>query len=335
MEDLDLSLDDFLARVNSDLVGKYINIASRCAGFITKRFDGKLASGLIDKWLPELLEDAIHAETSGKKIGLNDLPDKSINFTIDMNLVQLLPMMQKSAAELADLYEQRDFSKAIRQIMELADLCNIYVDRFAPWALAKNFEANKEHIHVGCSIALNAFRLLALYLKPVLPKLAENVESFLNIPPLKWKDSQSLLPNGHTINPYQHLITRVDQKQIDAMIEANKETLAPVADTHSPARHGEAQQHTPSPLQGEGVKVGAIAPLITIDDFSKIDLRVARIVNAEHVEGAEKLLKLTLDIGEEKPRTVFAGIKSVYDPEKPHDGDGCQPRTAQNEIWHV
>ena len=317
MEDLDLSLDDFVARVNSDLVGKYINIASRCAGFITKRFNGKLASELIDRWLPDQLENAKYTVTSGNQIRPNSQTDRAINLTFDMNLVKLLPMMQGDASIIAALYEQREFGKAVRRIMELADLCNTYVDRLAPWALAKNFEDNEEQIHIGCSIALNAFRLLALYLKPVLPMLAENIESFLNIPPLKWEDSQTLLPNGHTINPYQHLMTRVDQKQIDAMIEANKETLVPPP---SPTRHAEAQQHTPSPhpspLQGEGANVGAIAPTISIDDFSKVDLRVAKIVNAEHVEGAEKLLKLTLDIGEAQPRTVFAGIKSVYDPEK-------------------
>jgi methionyl-tRNA synthetase len=140
----------------------------------------------------------------------------------------------------------------------------------------------------------------------VLPKLAADVETFLNIAPLTWRDAEALLPAGHTINPYQHLMTRIDTKQVEAMIEENKATLAPQAEKPSPARHAEKQQH----------EIVPIAETISIDDFMRIDLRIARIVNAEHIEGAEKLLRLTLDIGEEKPRTVFAGIKSAYAPEK-------------------
>jgi len=151
------------------------------------------------------------------------------------------------------------------------------------------------------------FRLLTLYLKPVIPHLAAQVEAFLKIDAMQWQDANTLLPDGHTINAYQHLMTRVDPKQIDAMLEANKQSLQTPAsaEPHSPARHAEKQQHD----------IPAIAETISIDDFSKIDLRIARIVHAEHVEGAEKLLKLTLDIGTEQ-RTVFAGIKSAYDPEK-------------------
>lgn len=441
MEDIDLNLEDFVARVNSDLVGKYINIASRSAGFITKHFDGKLASELIDRWLPDQLEDAKHTATNGDQISLND---KLINSEIDKQLVNLLLWIKSDSLKIAELYNQREFGKAIRWIMELADKCNMYVDRLAPWTLTKNLEGNREQIHVGCSIALNAFRLLTLCLKPVLPKLAKNAEFFLNIPPLKWEDSQTLLPNGHTINPYQHLMTRLDPKQIEAMVVANQESLKPLPP--SPAgrgdggegthkiplpesvktfarklrqeqtdaeslmwgllrdkriggakfrrqhavgayvlnffcheaslaieldggQHAEAQAHdekrtvflnskgidvlrfwnnevfaeteavlekiwgeldarkviehapsVPSPLiplpGGEGKFFTPIAETISIDDFNKVDLRVAKIINAEHVEGAEKLLKLTLDIGEEKPRTVFAGIKSAYDPKK-------------------
>jgi methionyl-tRNA synthetase len=150
------------------------------------------------------------------------------------------------------------------------------------------------------------FRLLTVYLKPVLPKLASEIEAFLNIAPLKWSDAQTLLPSEHVINEYKHLVTRIDPKLIEAMTEANKQNLAPTTDTHSPSRHAEAQQRVIAP----------IAETISIDEFSKVDLRVAKIVNAEHVEGAEKLLKLTLDIGEANPRTVFAGIKSAYDPAK-------------------
>ncbi|MFA7400756.1 MAG: methionine--tRNA ligase subunit beta, partial [Sideroxydans sp.] len=149
------------------------------------------------------------------------------------------------------------------------------------------------------------FRLLTLYLKPVLPELVSQVESFLNIPPLKWSDAQTLLQN-HTINEYKHLATRLDPKLIEGMVAANQESLKPMTESHSETRHAEHQQRSIAP----------IAETISIDDFGKIDLRVARITNAEHVEGAEKLLKLTLDIGEAQPRTVFAGIKSAYDPEK-------------------
>ncbi|MBY0575475.1 MAG: methionine--tRNA ligase [Gallionellaceae bacterium] len=326
MEDLDLNLEDFVAKVNSDLVGKYVNIASRCAGFISKKFDGKLAAELVDKWLPGQLDKAADSAISNFNASMGDKANanKVIRLSDELALVDLLPEIQGHALQIAELYEQRDFARAIRQIMELTDMCNTYVDRLAPWALAKNFEANEERIHIGCSIALNAFRLLTLYLKPVLPELAKEVAKFLNIPSLQWSDAQTLLPSGHSINDYAHLMTRVDQKQIEAMIEANKETLVPPP---SPVRHAEAQQHQPSPQSSPASGRGSeresqssipapIAETISIDDFSKVDLRVARIVNAEHVEGAEKLLKLTLDIGEEKPRTVFAGIKSAYDPEK-------------------
>jgi methionyl-tRNA synthetase len=265
IEDIDLSLEDFTARVNSDLIGKYVNIASRAAGFITKRFGGKLVS-VGDQALPQQLQEA--------------------------------------AKSIAAQYEAREYGKALRDIMRLTDLANQYVDDNKPWELAKQ-EGMEARLHEACSVSLNLFRLLTLYLKPVLPKLAADVEAFFNIAPLTWQDAQALLPAGHAINPYQHLMTRIDTKQVEAMIEENKATLIPAAE-HSPARHAEKQTHEIQP----------IAETIGIDDFAKIDLRIAKIVNAEHIEGAEKLLKLTLDIGEENPRTVFAGIKSAYAPEK-------------------
>ena len=270
MEDIDLNLDDFVARVNSDLVGKYINIASRCAGFITKRFAGKLSGG---------------------------------------NPVYPIEKLQQYAETLAQMYERRDYNFALREIMALTDDVNKYVDNAAPWNVAKNPELSQE-LHWICTNAIQMFRVLTIYLKPVLPKLAESIEAFLNIPPLTWKDSQTLLPEGHSINHYQHLMTRVDAKQIDALLAANKESLAPTE--HSPTRHAEAQVHHAAPTEAK--QATPESPTIGIDDFSKIDLRIAKIINAEHVEGAEKLLKLTLDIGEEKPRTVFAGIKSAYEP---------------------
>lgn len=273
MEDIDLNLEDFVARVNSDLVGKYINIASRTAGFINKRFEGKLNPSA---------NNAVVAEI-------------------------------KAAAQLlADSYAEREYGKALREIMRLADLANGFVAEKAPWVLAKQ-EGQDALLQEVCSDALEMFRLLTLYLKPVLPKLATEIEQFLNIAPLTWAVVDASLPVQHGINSYEHLITRVDIKQIEAMTEANKENLqatptpAAVSATHSEQRHAQHQQNEANAEAEE-------AAYISIDDFTKVDLRIARIANAEHVEGAEKLLKLTLDIGEEKPRQVFAGIKSAYEP---------------------
>ncbi len=324
MEDLDLNLDDFVARVNSDLIGKYINIASRSAGFISKRFDGKLAAHTL------LAQCADTSGLSGKLV--EDFPKKN-----------LLELLQDASEQIAEMYEARDYSRATRTIGSLLDLINAYIDATKPWELAKD-PSNVEWLQGVCSVALQAFRIITLYLKPVLPHLAKEVEAFLNMDELRWQDAQALLPEGHVIKPYQHLMTRLDPKSIEAMVEANKESLQPTAPATSNQRHAEHQQHQqqPSPQSspasgrgGDGEKQSLIpaetgdatlplqkvsltpplAPIINIDDFSKIDLRVARILNAEHVEGAEKLLRLTLDIGEAQPRNVFAGIKSAYDPE--------------------
>jgi methionyl-tRNA synthetase len=287
MEDIDLNLEDFVAKVNSDLIGKYINIASRCAGFITKKFDGKLGD--------------CDAEASAE-------------FKTAYN-----------SNEIARCFEERDYARALREIMRLADLANQYIAEKAPWAMAKQ-EGKEAELHEVCSTALTLFRDLTLYLKPVLPELAKQVESFLGIDALTWSGAWQPLPVGHTINTYQHLATRLDPKLIEAMVAANQESLKNMTESHSQQPHAEAQQQPSpqsSPASGrgdEGEKPSStlepIAETIGIDDFVKIDLRVARIVNAEHVETANKLLKLTLDIGEENPRTVFAGIKSAYDPEK-------------------
>jgi methionyl-tRNA synthetase len=286
MSDIDLNLEDFAARVNSDLVGKFVNIASRSAGFITKRFEGKLA--------------ACPANAATQSL-------------------------QDKAGEIAAYFDAREYSKAVREIMALADIANQYVNDEKPWEIAKQ-EGQEARLHEACTVALNLFRLLALYLKPVLPKVSEAIEAFLNIQPMSWTDSARLLPAGHAIQPYSHLMTRVEMKQIEALVEANKQSLeTPPA----PARHAEAQQHTtsknmttatstpspqPSPIKGEGDKAGTEG-IISIDDFGKIDLRIAKIANAEHVEGADKLLKLTLDLGPLGTRQVFAGIKSAYAPE--------------------
>ena len=260
MEDIDLNLEDFIARVNSDLVGKYINIASRTAGFISKRFDGKL-----------------------NPTGNNPV----------------VAEMQSQAAAIAESYEQRDFGRALREIMRLADVANGFVAEKAPWVMAKD-DAQSEALQQVCSDALEMFRLLTLYLKPILPKLAEQIEAFLNVLPLDWPAVNSSLPAGHAIKSYEHLITRIDPKQIEAMTEANKETMQATTTPAAPVASAPAAEE---------------ASYISIDDFTKVDLRIARIVDANHVEGAEKLLQLTLDIGEEKTRNVFAGIKSAYDPE--------------------
>ncbi len=287
MEDIDLNLEDFVAKVNSDLIGKYINIASRCAGFITKRFRGQLQIS------------PSQFNFGATIFGLN--PDSPLG------------EMSSKANEIAECFESREYSRALREIMALADSANQFVNDAKPWDMAKDLTRNGE-LQLVCSIALNQFRLLTLYLKPVLPKLAKEVEIFLNIPELSWGDARTILTDGHKINEYKHLMTRLDPKLIEAMIAANQESLQPVPQAHSEQRHAAHQQQTAKKEAELAEK--DFEPFIGIDDFSKVDLRVAKIVNAEHVEGAEKLLKLTLDIGEAQPRTVFAGIKSAYDPEK-------------------
>ena len=268
MQDLDLNLDDFVAKVNSDLIGKYINIASRAAGFITEHFNGEI-----------------------KYTGFDDLTEFK---TFDANLRD----------EVAKLYEAREYSQVIRRIMERADQLNEAFNDVKPWLLAKDLSKRNE-LQQRCSLILHEFKVISVLLAPILPVLSERVaKDFFGLTrKFIWNDAITLTTK---INPYQHLMTRIDPKLIEAMIEANKQTLEPATDTHSPARHAEAQQHAIAP----------IGDTISIDEFNKVDLRVAKIVNAEHVEGADKLLKLTLDIGEAQPRTVFAGIKSAYDPEK-------------------
>ncbi|MBA4742628.1 MAG: methionine--tRNA ligase [Azoarcus sp.] len=276
MEDLDLSLDDMIARVNSDLVGKYVNIASRCAGFIAKRFDGRL--GEVDAQACADFAAAFEAGT------------------------------------IARAYDERDFGRAMREIMRLADIANLYVNANKPWELAKQ-EGQDARLHTVCSTALTMFRDLSRYLKPVLPAMAAKVEAFLAIAPLDWTTDWAPLPSGHAIEPYKHMMTRVERKQIDTLIDANRESLAPAPAgvPSSEQRHAERQQHHAQAAE-------TAEPFISIDDFTKIDLRVARIESAEHVEGADKLLRLSLDIGETdaegkpRPRQVFAGIKSAYDP---------------------
>ncbi len=282
MEDIDLNLDDFVARVNSDLVGKYVNIASRCANFIVKRFDARLRG----------------------------------DFSRAQREHELLAALRSAQAEVAPAYEGREFGRAVREIMRLTDLVNQYIDEFKPWELAKQ-AGQDERLHVVCSAGLQAFRVLSIYLKPILPALVARVEAFLALPqPLRWEDHATPLPDGHRINAYEHLMTRVERKQIDALVDANKESLQPAPSPQRHAQHQEKQVNQPASSAPQAAAPAGEKPAyITIDDFAKVDLRVARIVDAQHVEGAEKLLRLQLDLGGET-RQVFAGIKSAYDPEK-------------------
>lgn len=255
VDDLDLNLSDFVQRINSDLVGKYVNIASRSARFIEQYFDNRLASELADK--------------------------------------NLFAEFVQAGDHIAECYEQREYSAAIRSIMALADKANQYVDQNKPWIAAKE-ETSRKQLQLIATQSLNLFRLLTLYLKPVLPQLTHQVENFLNCPPLTWENRSHPLCD-HTINRFTPLLQRIDQKQVDHMIDASKETTPPV----SAASH----------LSKDPIK-----PEISIDDFAKIDLRIAKIIKAEAVEGADKLLQLTLDLGGEE-RQVFAGIKSAFAPE--------------------
>ncbi|GAB1718481.1 MAG: methionyl-tRNA synthetase [Nitrosospira sp.] len=301
MEDIDLNFEDFVLRVNSDLVGKYVNIASRCSGFILKKFGGKLTDTISEgnrKWFNRFLFCQLNEEDTflGRHVSI------------------------------AQFYDSRQFSKAIKEIMLAADVANQYVDRMKPWVLAKNAEMDAE-LHEVCSLALNMFRILTVYLKPVLPKLAAEAEGFLRVPPLTWKDANSqnrLLPDGHQISDYQHLMGRLDQEHIEQLIEANKTSLQPAIQPgqamQSAQSTGAAESPSSAPPFTKQVKrektETSDGPLeITIDDFTRIDLRVARIIQAEQVEGADKLLKLTLDVGSGQ-RTVFAGIKQAYDAER-------------------
>jgi len=273
VEDLDLNLDDFAQRVNSDLVGKVVNIASRCAGFITKRFDGKLAA--------------------------------------ECNETELLAKFTDAGDEIAELYETREFGKAIRKIMELADLANQYIDEKAPWVVAKE-EGKDAELQQICSNGINMFRQLLTYLAPVLPSMVEKTETFLNVK-LTWAARTELLLD-HDINKFKPMMTRVDLKKIDVMMEASKEAVAAEMQL---GKKPESKNQTESKQSSDTSNVPggeAIAPEIEFDDFAKVDLRVALIKNAEHVDGAKKLLKLTLDLGTEQ-KQVFSGIKSAYQPE--------------------
>jgi methionyl-tRNA synthetase len=250
IEDLDINFDDFISRVNADLVGKYVNIASRCASFITNYFDSTLSATCSE---PELYQEFVLA---------GDI--------------------------IAEKFEAREFSQAMRQLMALADKANQYIDEKKPWSVVKD-PARQQEVQDICSMGINLFRILTTYLKPVLPYTANNAEDFLNIPSLTWDARTTPLLN-HVIKPFHPLMKRLDKKEIDAM------TMIPTTDLPEPST------------------VTPIKELISIEDFAKIDLRIVKIIHAEHVEGAEKLLRLEVDLGNEK-RQIFAGIKSAYQPE--------------------
>ncbi|MGE0859612.1 MAG: methionine--tRNA ligase [Gammaproteobacteria bacterium] len=261
IEDIDLNLEDFEARVNSDLVGKIVNIASRCAGFITKRFDGRLATRLDD--------------------------------------AELVAELQAAQDGIAAAYEAREFGRAMREIMALADRANQYIDRRAPWVIAKD-AAREEELQAVCSMGIFLFRLLLIYLKPVLPATAARAEAFLGGGALTWTDA-AITPLGAVINKFEPLMQRVERERITRMIDASKDGQPAAATTTAAAPSAPAT----APVEAQ----------ISIDDFTKVDLRIARVVEAKPVEGADKLVQLTLDIGSET-RNVFAGIKAAYAPEQ-------------------
>ncbi len=297
VDDLDLNLDDFILRVNSDLVGKVVNIASRCAGYITKKCDGNLSKILPEQ---EYYEKMIQQYELAQINGESSISTDSLGYEAFAETGQLLIDYVTAKDTIKDLYERREFSHAIREIMSLADKANQYIDEQKPWALAKE-KGKEQQIQDIYSVGINLFRILITYLKPVIPSIAEASESFLNVDPLNWKDIPRLLTN-HKINKFKPLMTRVEQEKIDAMLEASKEDLKTEA------------KKTSKGSQKVSRTIEPIAEEIQFDDFAKIDLRIAKIIKAEHTEGADKLLRLTLDIGDET-RNVFAGIKSAYQPE--------------------
>ncbi|BBP43381.1 methionine--tRNA ligase [Thiosulfativibrio zosterae] len=277
IDDIDLNLEDFAQRVNSDLVGKVVNIASRCAGFVVKKFDGKLATTWSDRAAGLVAQAAAQAD------------------------------------KIADLYEARDYGQAMREIMAIADLANEYIDETAPWVLAKQ-EGKEAELHESVTVGINLFRIIMTYLAPVLPETAAKSKDFLQLDVMDWNSVQTPLL-GHQISAFKALMQRVDKDAIDKMIEDSRQSLAAPKATEAPKVVAKSKAEKPektASTQATGFE--ALAPEVTIEDFLKLDLRVAKIINAEAVPEAEKLLKLTLDLGFEQ-RQVFAGIKSAYQAE--------------------
>ncbi|MGP4972239.1 methionine--tRNA ligase [Psychrobacter alimentarius] len=271
VEDINLDLEDFMQKVNSDLVGKVVNIASRSAGFLVKKYDGMLSEVCVE---PELLED-----------------------------------ITKTGDEIAAAYENREFSRAMRLIMQCADKANEYIDGKKPWSLAKQ-EGTEQEVQDVCSVAINIFRQLMVYLAPVLPELTNNAKEFLNIDDLSFASRNEWLL-GHKINKFKPLMQRIEEKDITAMVEDSKASLTQAA---SPATSEDStpvkQNQQPAPIETEQTDY------IGIEDFAKVEMKVAHVLACNHVEGADKLLQFTLDVGEEKPRNVFSGIRKFYEPEQ-------------------
>jgi methionyl-tRNA synthetase len=274
VEDIDFNPDDFVARVNSDLIGKYVNIASRCAGFISKRFAGKVS----------------RPHGAGEE------------------LLRKLQSREQCWVAIGRLYENREYGKALREISNLLDQINQYIDGYKPWELAK-VPGNETTLHEVCSTALAMFWYTSILLSPVLPETTLKVREFLNLSEeqMKWGQN-AFFPDGHVIKPYSHLMTRADPKQLDALFDAGMDaaTAASTAAAASPPA-------SPASSTPAAAPATPAAP-ISIDEFLRIDLRVAKVLDAQLITGADKLLKLRLDVGDLGERQIFAGIRSAYDP---------------------
>ncbi len=281
VEDIDFTGDDFIARVNSDLIGKYVNIASRAAGFITKQFNGIL------------------------------------KFDAENTNIPLLQSLRHASDEVSHYFDRREYGRALRLIMRLADDVNVYVDANKPWTLAKD-PAQSDKLQQVCSCLLEAFRILTIYLKPVLPAVAEKVEKFLNIKPLQWDDVNCPLSSNHVINTYEHLMQRVTSKMLDALFNKPEQESAPK--TQKPAKKSAKEKMAPDLTQNiQPLPVSEnfepISEQITIEDFAKLDMRIGKIVNCGYVDGSQKLLQLAIDLGEGRIRNIFSGIREAYTPE--------------------
>ncbi|HBL96566.1 MAG TPA: methionine--tRNA ligase subunit beta, partial [Psychrobacter sp.] len=274
VEDINLDLEDFMQKVNSDLVGKVVNIASRSAGFLVKKYDGILSETCAE---PRLLEN-----------------------------------ITKTGDEIAAAYENREFSRAMRLIMQCADKANEYIDAKKPWSLAK-LEGTEQEVQDVCSVAINIFRQLMVYLAPVLPELTANAKEFLNIDDLSFASRNEWLL-GHKINKFKPLMQRIEEKDIEAMVEDSKASLAQ-ADAPAVTENNKPAAKDKSPAIDANTDAEQ-TDYIGIEDFAKVEMKVAHVLECNHVEGADKLLQFTLDVGEEKPRNVFSGIRKFYEPEQ-------------------
>jgi len=274
VEDINLDLEDFMQKVNSDLVGKVVNIASRSAGFLVKKYDGMLSEVCVES---ELLED-----------------------------------ITKTGDEIAAAYENREFSRAMRLIMQCADKANEYIDAKKPWSLAK-LEGTEQEVQDVCSVAINIFRQLMVYLAPVLPELTNNAKEFLNLDDLSFSSRNEWLL-GHKINKFKPLMQRIEEKDIEAMVEDSKASLTQ-ADAPATTDNSKPAAKDKTPATDANTDAEQI-DYIGIEDFAKVEMKVAHVLECNHVEGADKLLQFTLDVGEDKPRNVFSGIRKFYEPEQ-------------------